>query len=434
MSDKENSTNQGRGGEAEEADPTQPVARRGMAAGVFVTILVVAVIAGYVYWRHARQFEDTDNAFIDGNITPVSAKVLGQVQEVLVQDNQDVAAGTVLVRLDPRDLQARLEQVRASYAAAQARLAVAKTNVDLIKVGSDATLAEARAAVEQAKAAVQSAESQLASAKADAVAADAESARRAADLKRFESLDRRVVSQQQLDAAKAAADSAAANLDAASKRVLAAESRIVEGKAKVLQAEAGVRSAEMAPQQVAVAEAQARTAAAAVEQSKAELSAAELNLSYATIQAPVSGRVARKTVQVGQYVQAGQAMMAVVQPDVWVTANFKETQLTRMHVGQDVELKVDAYPGRVFHGTIQSIQAGTGARFSLLPPENATGNYVKVVQRVPVKIVLAPGQQAEMLLAPGMSVIPVVKVGEGVGAPPAAMTGPTTRSDSGQAN
>lgn len=426
MADKDNSVNKdGPAGPAEEE--AQPVARRGMAVAIFMAVVVLGLIGGYLYWRHARQFEDTDDAFIDGSITPLSAKVPGIVLEILVQDNQDVVAGTVLVKLDPRDLVAKLEQARASYGAAQARLAVATTNIELVKVGSEATLAEAKAGVEREKAAVQSAESQLASVRADAVAADADANRRTADLKRFESLDRRVVSQQQLDAAKAAAESAIANLDAANKRVMAADSHITEARAKVVQAEAGVRSADMAPQQVASAQAQARTAAAAVEQSKAELSAAELYLSYGTIKAPVSGRVARKSVQLGQYMQVGQSMMAIVQPDVWVTANFKETQLTRMHVGQAVELKVDAYPGQTLHGTIQSIQAGTGAKFSLLPPENATGNYVKVVQRVPVKIVLDPAEKATMLLAPGMSVVPVVRVGETDSQPPAAMPGATTQ-------
>jgi membrane fusion protein (multidrug efflux system) len=384
---------------------------------VFVTVVAILILAGIVggvlYWLHVRQFEDTDDAFIDGDIVQVGAKVSGLIESAEVGDNQDVAAGTVLVKIDQRDYQARLNEAKAALEAAQARWDVAKTNIDLAGANTEAALAEARAGVEQAAAAIQSSKSQLASAQADVTAAEAEATRRQADLKRYQSLDVRAVSRQQLDQAQASADSTQANLDAARKRVSAAESAVVEAQAKRAYAEGVLAAAKTAPQQIAVAVAQAKSAQAAVDQAKAAVDEAELNLSYTTIKAPVAGRVTRRMARPGQYLQVGQAVMALVQPEVWVTANFKENQLAHMSRGQDVDIAVDAYPGQTFHGKVDSIQAGSGARFSLLPPENATGNYVKVVQRVPVKIVLDPEVTRNWLLAPGMSVVPRVHVGVG---------------------
>ena len=242
------------------------------------------------------------------------------------------------------------------------------------------------------------------------IAAEAENTRRQADLQRYLQVDPRLVAQQQVDAARSAAESARVALDTARKRVAAAESGVTEAQATVTQREAAVASARTAPQQIASAQSQVSSAQAGVEQAKAAVDAAQLDLSYTTISAPVAGRVSRKSVQPGQYMQVGQSMLAVVQPDVWVVANFKETQITHMHVGQDVDISVDAYPGQDFHARISSIQGGTGARFSLLPPENATGNYVKVVQRIPVKIVFEKGQDREHILRPSMSVVPAVRV------------------------
>ncbi len=267
--------------------------------------------------------------------------------------------------------------------------------------------------MQQAKAAIEASRSQVASAQANVTAAEAEATRRQADLKRYKALDLRAVSQQQLDAAQAAADAAEANLAAARKQAAAAESAVVEAQAKEAYAEGMLAAAKTGPQQVAAAAAQAKNAQAAVDQAKAALDEAELNLSYTTIVAPVGGRVTRRTARPGQYVQVGQAVLALVPPEVWVTANFKENQITHMSQGQDVEIRVDAYPDQVFHGKVDSIQAGSGARFSMLPPENATGNYVKVVQRVPVKIVFDAEASRQWLLAPGMSVVPRVYVGVG---------------------
>jgi membrane fusion protein (multidrug efflux system) len=374
-------------------------------------VIVGGAIGGWLYWRHARLYERTNDAFIDGEIIQMSTKVPGIIQSVEVRDNEDVAAGTVLVRIDPRDLQAKLNEAKAALEAAQARCEAAQTNVELIRTDTAAAMAEAQAGVEQAKAGIESSRSQVASAQANVTAVEAEATRRQADLKRYRSLDERAVSQQQLDATQAAADSAEANLAAARKQAAAAEAVVDEARARQAYAEGALAAARTGPQQVAAAVAQEKSAQAAVDQAKAVVDEAELNLSYATITAPAGGRVTRRMARQGQYVQVGQIVLALVQPEVWVTANFKENQIARMCPGQDVKIKVDAYPGQVFHGKVDSIQAGSGARFSMLPPENATGNYVKIVQRVPVKIVFDSETTRQWLLAPGMSVVPRVHVG-----------------------
>ena len=228
----------------------------------------------------------------------------------------------------------------------------------------------------------------------------------------------RATSQQQVrDAARSAADSAAAQLSAAQKKAATAQAQVVEAQSRVLQAQGVIQTAQTAPQQIASAQAQVKTAQAMVTEAQAELTAAQQQLSYTTITARVAGRVTRKSVQPGQYVEAGQTICAIVEPNVWVTANFKETQLTHMHQGQLVDIWVDAYPGRSFRGRVASIQAGTGARFSLMPPENATGNFVKVVQRVPVKITFTEDPAAQQLLGPGMSVTPRVHIAGDEGTP-----------------
>jgi membrane fusion protein (multidrug efflux system) len=416
------------GGTAVKTTPPAAEARRGprkrhIALALFLLVAVAASVGGVIYWLHARQFEETDDAIVDGAVTPMSPKVAGLAAAVHVNDNQRVNAGDILVEIDPRDYVTRVNEAKANLAAAQARLQAAQTNVEMVTANTDATLAEASATVDQQKAAVEqeragvtAAEAQVASAEADVVAAEAEATRRKADLERYNAIDPRAVSQQTRDTARAAAEAADAQLAAARKRQAAAEaavaearSRVTAAESKVIGAQAMVRAAQTAPQQVATAKSQATTAQAAVDQAAAALAAAELDLSYTTIKAPVAGRITRKSVQPGQYLQVGQNLFAIVSDDLWVTANFKETQLTRMHPGQPVEITIDRYPGRTFKGYVDSIQAGTGARFSMLPPENATGNFVKIVQRVPVKIrfddlsILPP-------LGPGMSAVPTVRV------------------------
>jgi membrane fusion protein (multidrug efflux system) len=377
-------------------------------------VLLLAVLLGGTggtgYWLYARQWEDTDDAFIDGNIYPVGTKVAGAVGSVRVDDNQMVNAGDVLAQIDARDIQAAVAQAQATLDAARAGAEAAQTNVDLTRANTAAMLTQAQAGVEQAMAGVDTAQSQLASAQADVASAQAQDTRSEADQKRYTSLDPRAVTGAQLDSVRAAADAAAAELLAANKRVAAAKSGVNEATAKVASAQGILAAAKTAEQQVAAAQAKARYAQAQVEQAQAQLDAATLNLSYTTIKAPVAGRVTRKNVQKGQYLQVGQTLLAIVPQDFWVTANFKETQLTYMRVGQSVDIHVDLFPDRIFHGRIDSFQAGTGARFSLLPAENATGNYVKVVQRVPVKITFDPGEEATEVLGLGMSVVPEVRV------------------------
>ncbi|MCC7351696.1 MAG: HlyD family secretion protein [Phycisphaerales bacterium] len=393
-------------------------------------ILVLLVAGGVLYWLHARQFEETDDAFIEGNVIPVGSRVAGLVKEVLINDNQTVEAGQQLVRIDPADFIVRHEQAQSNLKAAEARLDVAQTKLTLTKANSQAALEQARAAVVQADAMVHSAQSQQASAQADVIAAEAESTRRQADLKRYEALDPRVVSQQQLDIARAAAESAEAQKTAAQKRVAAAESQIREAQARVSQARGALAAADTVQQQIDAAQAMVRQAQADVDQARSAADLTRLDLSYTTIIAPSAGRIARKNVQPGQYLSVGQPISAIVTPEVWVVANFKETQLTRMRQGQPVTIRVDAYPNREFHGHVDSIQAGTGSRFSLLPPENATGNYVKVVQRIPVKIIFDEPPQTLSLLAPGMSVVPSVRIGTSSNELPLPMI-PTTRVTQG---
>jgi len=392
----------------------KPIYRRPIGL-VLLLVVLLGGACGTAYWLYARQWEETDDAFIDGSVMPIGTKVAGIIQSVQVNDNQLVNAGDVLAEIDPRDIQAKLAQAQATLAAARADAEAAKTNVELIRATTAATLSQAQAGIESASAGVDTAQAQLASAEADVITAQAEATRREADEKRYTSLDPRGVSQAQLDAALAAVDAARAQLVAAKKRVAAANAGVSEAKAKVAAAQGVLAAAQTAEQQIAAAQAKSRFADAQVGEAQAQLDAAALNLSYTTIKAPASGRITRKNIEPGQYLQVGQALLAIVPQDFWVTANFKETQLTHMRVGQSVDISVDAFPDRAFHGRIESMQAGTGARFSLLPPENATGNYVKVVQRVPVKIVFDRDNQDMQLLGLGMSVVPQVRVS---GVPP----------------
>ena len=328
-------------------------------SGVGALILLVVVIIYYQIF--IAPYESTDDAFVDGYVAVISPRVPGQVTRLQVIDNQEVKEGDVLVEIDPRDYEASLAQARAD-------LAVARSQSD------------------QAQAQVTVSETKVAQAQAVLAAADAEAQRAEADLKRYQSVEVRAVSKSAFDLVQAQARTAAAN-------VVAAESQTNAADADVALSRTGVEAAT-----------------AAVGQAQAKLQQAELNLSYTKIVAPVDARVTARTVQTGNYVQPGQALLALVPKDVWVTANFKETQLTYMQPGQPVTLSVDAYPGRKFHGRVDSLQAGTGARFSLLPPENAVGNYVKVVQRVPVKIVFDGPLPTNLDIAPGMSVVPEVRV------------------------
>ena len=385
---------------------------------VAVAILVLAVAVGlFLYYRNR---ESTDDAQVDGHITPIAAKISGRVAEVLVHDNEPVKAGQVLVKIDPRDYQAALDNAKAALALAQSEAQSANVDIPRTRenvasgtsnasaglLGAEADLARAQAAYAQAQ------NSDLAYAQANVEKSRANAQLAQADLERYRPLmDKGEISKQQFDAAKANADATASALRAEQEKIAQAQSNIEiakaqlnAAKARVEQARAGVSSARADVQQVNMRTADARGKLAKVEQARAMVEAAQLNLSYTEIVAPRDGVATHKQVEAGQIVQVGQGLLVVVPlQDVWVTANFKETQLKKMRAGQKADVQVDTY-GKTFSGHVDSIAGATGAVLSLLPPENATGNYVKVVQRIPVKIVVDPISSDKAILRPGMNV------------------------------
>ncbi len=371
--------------------------------------IVVLAVAGFFLWRYFASYESTDDAQIDGHLNSVSARVSGHVLKLLVEDNQFVHAGQPLVQIDPQDYQVALDRAKADYANVSAMADAARVNVPITSVSTSSTVSSAQAEVENARAGIAWAKQQYEAANAQLAQAEANNVEAQNDLGRYKQLvDKQEVSQQQYDQAVAAAKASAAAVDAAKASTLAAEQLVHQAQARLLTAEASVRTAATAPQQVAVTRAHAQSAEAEAEQKKAALEIAQLNLSYTLIISPVDGMVTNRTVEVGQNVQTGQEMMRVINlDDIWVTANFKETQLKYMRVGQPVTIHVDTN-GKDYKGHVQSIAGASGAITSLLPPENATGNYVKVVQRIPVKITFDPGETKEHVLRPGMSVEPKV--------------------------
>src|ERR1043166_6483378 len=371
--------------------------------------MVVLLVAGFFLWRYFKSYESTDDAQIDAHLNPVSARVSGHVQKLMVEDNQYVQAGTPLVEIDSRDYQVLVARAKADYDNAVAAAKAAGVNVPITSTSTSSQLAAASAEVASAQALLMAAQQQSEAANAQLVQADANNVKAQNDLARYKQLiSKQEISQQQYDQAYAAAQAGAASVDAARAASAAAQQRIKAAQSRVVQAQANARSAQTGPQQVAVVRSRAQSAEALVEQKKAELDAAQLNLQYTTITAPVSGVVTNRTVEVGQNVQPAQELMRVVNlDDLWVTANFKETQLRNMRVGQAVTISVDT-TGQDYKGHLQSIAGASGAVSSLLPPENATGNFVKVVQRIPVKITFDPGETREHVLRPGMSVVPKV--------------------------
>jgi len=394
------------------ASPPPPPARSRRVIPIWLIVAIVIVIAGAGIWvfHYYSTFETTDDAQVDGHINPISARVGGYILTVNVTDNQYVDAGTVLAQIDPKDYQVAVDKAKADLASAEATALAASRNVPITTVNSASQLASANADVTDMQAGILAAQGQADAAKATLAEAQANDVKAQADLARYKQLvAKQEVSQQQYDQAVAAAAASAASVVAARASESAANEMVKEAQGKLVQAGASVRSAQLAPQQVDVSKAQFSSADALVAQKKSQLEQAMLNLQYCTIVAPVTG-VVNKNVEVGMNVQPGQQLLSIVPlDDVWVTANFKETQLRYMRPGQPVEISVDAY-GRKYKGRVDSIAGATGSLFSLLPPENATGNYVKVVQRIPVKIVLDPGSNRDHLLRPGMSVTPKVEV------------------------
>lgn len=376
--------------------------------GLFFVVAVL-LVAAVVLWRYFGSYESTDDAEIDGHINAVSARVSGHVVKLNVEDNQYVEEGTVLVEVDPTDYDVAVAHARADYADAQAQAAAAGINVPVTDVSTSSQVAGSQAGVANAKAGIAGARQQLAAAQAQVVEAAANNVKAQNDLARYKQLiDKQEISQQQYDQAVAAAESSAAGLKAAQAAADAAAAQIEQAQGKLLQANADLRTAQTAPQMMQVIRSRALSAQAIADRKKTDLQQAELNLQYTKIVAPVSGIVSNRTVEVGQNVQTGQEMMKIIPlEDIWVTANFKETQLRSIKAGQRAEIFVDAN-GKKYKGHVDSIAGASGARFSLLPPENASGNYVKVVQRIPVKIVFESGETKSHELRPGMSVVPKV--------------------------
>jgi len=379
-------------------------------------VLLLVIGAAAWVWMTANR-ESTDDAQVDARVTQISSRVGGTVTKVAVNDNQ-------VVELDPRDYQVAVDKARAELADAEATAVAAQNTIPITSTTAASQVTTARGGVAQAQSGVsasgkevEAARARLTTAQAHVREVEANATRAARDVERLRGLlAKDEVSQQQFDTASAAADAQRAAVESARSQVAeaeagirVAESRLAQAHAGEQQAHAELQAAQTGPSQIAATRARASAATARVQQARATLAQAELNVQYTTVKAPARGIVSKKGINVGQVVQSGQPLLALVQiDDVWVTANFKETQLKDVRPGQRAVIEVDAYGGRTFKGKVDSIAGATGARFSLLPPENATGNFVKVVQRVPVKIVLDPGQDPDHLLRPGMSVTPTV--------------------------
>ena len=406
----------------------KPLARKKLIQWSAVGLIILILAFGAPRLFHSFTHTSTDDAFIDGSIVPISPRVSGHVAKIHVNSNQWIKAGSLLVEIDPSNFQNRLDAAQAALAAAEAMDRSRNAALELTEISAHAGLDEATESLASAEAAVQEAQAQLILSRTtyDQTVAEAESARArhgldVKDLKRYrEMAETQTITAQDLDRAVTAEQISASALAAAEKKIDTQKARVNQAQAAVTAAQANLRrtaarlaGAHSVPQQILQSQSQADVSHADINRAKAEVEQARLNLSYTKIYAPIDGFVTKKGIEVGQFVQTGQSLMALVSGDLWITANFKETQLDGMHPGQSVDIEVDAFPDLTLHGHVDSIQHGTGSRFSLLPPENATGNFVKVVQRVPVKIVLDNlGEIGDVVLAPGMSVVPDVDVRE----------------------
>jgi membrane fusion protein, multidrug efflux system len=377
---------------------------------LIVVIALVVLVGGVFFWRYLGSYESTDDAQVDAHLYPVSSRISGYVIQVNVNDNQYVDKGAVLVEIDPKDYEVAVEQAKADLASAEATAQSMNIAIPITSVNASSQLKLAASGVAGADAGIVAAEKQLAAAHAQLEQAEANDVRAQDDLRRYKALvEKHEVAAQVYDQAVAEAKASTATVAAERSNEAVAEQAVEQARSHLGESEASRQSAETGPQQVSSSRARARAAIADVEKKRAALEQAELNLQYTHIVAPVSGEV-NKTVVVGMNIQPGQELLTVVPlAEVWITANFKETQLRNMKVGQKSEIHVDS-TGRTFTGHVDSIAGATGPLFSLLPPENATGNYVKIVQRVPVKIVLDPGQNQDHQLRPGMNVVPDVYI------------------------
>jgi membrane fusion protein, multidrug efflux system len=381
---------------------------KGFRIAVAIAILVLLVVGFFVY-RYLTSYEDTDDAQIDGHINSVSARISGHVLKLDVADNQYVAAGQVLIEIDPADYQVAYNRAKADFDDAEAAAEAAGVTVPITSVNTSSQVSATLADVNSARAGIQAAKQQYEAAEAQLTEAEANNTKAQHDLERYKLLvAKQEISEQEYDQAFAAAAASAATVAGAKASAQAAQQQVTQAQGRLVQAEANYRFASTAPRQMRVTRARAAQALAQAQLKKAALDQAALNLEYTKILAPVDGVVSNRTVEVGQNVSPGQQLMDVINlTDIWITADFKETQLADMRVGQPATIHVDAN-GRTYNGKVNSIAGASGARFSLLPPENATGNYVKVVQRIPVKIVLDNNENKDHALRPGMSVEPKV--------------------------
>jgi len=399
------------GDETERSEkPSQKPRRRFLVIGVVMVLIVGALL----FWWRSTFYEDTDDAQINGHLIQISSRIAGQVIKVYVDENSEVKAGDTIAELDPRDFQVAVQQDEANLQAAQAAFEAAKVNVPITGINTGSALRSTSSDVDGAEAQVAASKQQLQGAQAQIAEADANYTKAKLDLERYTPLVQKdVISKQQFDQAVATADADKAAVDNAKANEAAARSQVKVSEERVKQAVAQFQNAQSAPQQIQAQKARADQAAAQVEQAKSQLEQAKLNLSYTKIVAPVAGIVTRKSVEVNQNVSVGQNLMTLVSlDDIWITANFKETQLREMRAGQSAVISVDAYGGRKYDAKVTQIGGATGSVLSLFPPENATGNYVKVVQRVPVRIDLVDpkDENQDHLLRPGLSVEPKVRV------------------------
>jgi len=392
----------------------EPVARLSLLVTVkryrkvlFLAALLVVLVTGTAGWMYFSSYESTDDAQVDGHLTPISARISGTILRVNpdVEDSHFVQAGTVLAEIDPADFQAERDRAQAEYDRLQAGSVAAEKDIAVTSSGSTGRLDLAHAAVSEAEDSVASEQASLQAAQARLAGAEANFKRAEADRQRYEKLlAKHEISQSEYDRVATEASTDREAVTAGRAETLAAQKRIAQAQSRLAERKADLLSAGSAPQQIASSRARAAAAISEAARARAQLTTAQLNLGYTKIIAPVSGIIGRKTVEAGQRVQPGQQLLTIIPvDDIWVTANFKETQLQKMKSGESVTFRADA-SGRDYRGHIDSLGGATGSRFSLLPPENASGNYVKVVQRVPVRIVLEPGQNDDHRLRPGMSV------------------------------
>ncbi|WP_047492882.1 HlyD family secretion protein [Terriglobus sp. TAA 43] len=379
---------------------------------IIVVVLLLVLVAGFFYWRSTLT-EDTDDAQVDGDLYQVSARVSGQVIKVNVTDNQEIKQGDVIADIDPRDYQVAVEQAEAQLANAKASYVQANSNVPIVNVQQRTQVATSGSDVSTAEAAVAQAQKNVSAAQARVAQAEANALKAQRDVERYKPLvEKDVISKQQFDQAVAQAAAYDASVVEAQQNVTAQQAAVAQTVSKLNSARSDAAQArENAPKQVAVQQARAQAANADIMTAQAKLDQAKLNLSYCHIVAPIAGIINKKNVSVGQNISPGQNMLTIIPLDnLWITANFKETQLQNMKVGQEVTVKVDALGGRKYKGRVTQVGGATGSRLSLFPPENATGNYVKVVQRIPVRIDLEKGENDDHLLRPGYSVVPDVGI------------------------